>query len=362
MEKRKIVKVSTIFLLILLIVNIISIGVKANNENAQSNNETVISSDNWEKWQDEDYWEWHTRTTTDDRAYNGKHIQIHDDVIDFYGYWQNSYKDFLYKDYSNKGKKIFEFILDEQKANYHTLDGAGFIFNAKKENDKLSGYILLFTAQTVDLYELQDVDINTFENTANRRVSDYGLLIKSIPKTGATIHKLRVETSPNKLDVIENGQELMNVDLEEGPHLGESFGLISSYTQHACSILSNIEFYQLKIKVEDYKKPETKEDTNNVVENEADNNVTKQENLEEKTENKLIKGKNKEKQENKIISTQSQNKNSQLPQSTTKTESMVTNQKLPYAGNTVMQRAIILIAIVGASIFGFIKYREYKEL
>ena len=81
---------------------------------------TVVDSNNWEDWQQYNYWEWHTRTTTDDKAYNGKHIVIQNDVIDFYGYWQNSYKDFLYKEYENPGKKIFKFIIDESKANYHT--------------------------------------------------------------------------------------------------------------------------------------------------------------------------------------------------------------------------------------------------
>ena len=72
---------------------------------------TVIDSNNWEDWQQNDYWEWHTRTTTDDKAYNGNHIVIQKNVIDFYGYWQNSYKDFLYKEYNNPGKKIFKFIV-----------------------------------------------------------------------------------------------------------------------------------------------------------------------------------------------------------------------------------------------------------
>lgn len=367
MERKKVVKISTIFLLLLLIVNIISIEVSANSENTQSKNETVISADNWEKWQDENYWEWHTRTTTDDRAYNGNHIQIHDDIIDFYGYWQNSYKDFLYKDYSNKGKKIFEFILDEQKASYHTLDGAGFIFNAKKEDNKLSGYVLLFTEKTVDLYELQDVDIKEFENTANKRVSDYGKLIKSVPKTGSTIHKLKIEAEPNNVNVTENGQELMNVNLDATSHAGESFGLISSYTQHACSILSNIEFYQLKIKVEDYKKPEPKKETNNIVENKLDNNIVEQDNSEENNEKVVIKEENKTKEikkENKITSTQNKEENSQIQKNTNiiKTDETSANQRLPYTGNTIVQRILILVAIVATSVFGIMKYKEYKEI
>ena len=193
------------------------------NAKASSSNEELDST---EEWQQEDYWEWHTRTTTDDKAYNGKHIQIQNDKIDFFGYWNNSYKDFLYKDYDKTGKKIFEFVIDDQNANYHTLDGAGFIFNAKKENNKLSCYILLFTESDVNIYKLENVDIETFETTSSKIVADYGKLIKSVQKTSATTHNLRVEITPINVTVIDNGNELFNLDLDYSSHEGESFGLI----------------------------------------------------------------------------------------------------------------------------------------
>ena len=69
------------------------------NNNVKANNEITDSSMEWK--------EWHTRTTTNDQAYNGKHIVIQNDSIDFYGYGDNSYKDFLYKEYKNPGKKYF---------------------------------------------------------------------------------------------------------------------------------------------------------------------------------------------------------------------------------------------------------------
>lgn len=234
--------------LILLVVTIASMSMTV-----KSADDTVISSENWDEWQNEEYWEWHTRTTTDDKAYNGNHIVIQNDVIDFYGYWKNSYKDFLYKNYENPGKKIFKFIIDETKANYHTLDGAGFIFNASKENNKLSGYILLFKEKEVCIYRIDDVDINTFETASNATIATYGKLIESKPKINSTMHNLIVEATPTNIKVTEGGEELLNVDLDYSLHAGDSFGLISSYVQHACSILSKIQFSQLKMTLEDYK-------------------------------------------------------------------------------------------------------------
>lgn len=241
----KCIKVLLIFFIIISLYNVIS-------KSTNTENDTVIDKEKWEEWQKEDYWEWHTRTTTDDRAYNGNHIVIQNNVIDFYGYWQNSYKDFLYKEYKNPGKKIFKFVIDEKAANYHTLDGAGFIFNASKTDKELSGYILLFRQKDVCVYRLNNVNIETFETAPNTTIATYGQLIKSVPKTNSAIHNLNVEITPTKIKIIEGETELLNLDLDYSIHVGESFGLISSYLQHACSILSKIEFSQIEIILEDY--------------------------------------------------------------------------------------------------------------
>lgn len=244
-QKNTLNYIRIIIILIIVMCLINSTIVKANNNIANS-------EENWEEWQNEDYWEWHTRITKDDKAYNGKHIAIKNNVIDFYGYWQNSYKDFLYKEYEKPGKKIFKFRIDESKANYHTLDGAGFIFNASKENNKLSGYILLFSEKDVCIYRIDNVDITTFETASNSTIATYGTLIESKSKTDSKIHDLIVEATPTNIKVTEGENEILNVNLDYSKHVGESFGLISSYVQHSCNILSKIEFSELKMILEDY--------------------------------------------------------------------------------------------------------------
>lgn len=256
MKQTGMFKYLKIIILLIMIILLNSINVNAAED-------TVIAPENWEEWQKEDYWEWHTRTTTDDRAYNGNHIVIQNDVIDFYGYWENSYKDFLYKNYDNPGKKIFNFRIDETKANYHTLDGAGFIFNSNIVDDKLSGYILLFREKEICIFRLDDIDIKTFEETSNKTVEAYSSLVTKVEKTNSTIHDLVVEATPTNIKVNEAGIELINVNLDYSKHVGNSFGLISSYVQHACSILSKIEFSQLKMALEDYEVSVLNTDLNN---------------------------------------------------------------------------------------------------
>lgn len=201
-----------------------------------------------------DYWEWHTRTTTKDKAYNGEHIQIKDNAITFYGYGQTSYKDLLYKEFSYAGKKIFRIIVDEKKPDYHTLEGAGFLINSKIKDNKISGYIVLYGEKTINVYRIDNVNLNEFKTKKNMRVSNYGKLIKSMNKKTSGIHNVVVEASPTYIKVTDNDQ-IMNIDLDSSKHVGDSFGLIVSYTQHDCSSLSRIIFEEFKLQIENYKIP-----------------------------------------------------------------------------------------------------------
>ena len=215
---------------------------------------------------DDAYWEWHTRFTKDDQSYNGEHIIVDSEAFKFYGYGITSYKDFLYKEYEYASEKKFSFILDETKANYHTLDGAGFILNASRSNNELSGYILLFQETKICLYRLDNVNLEEFETTADRTVESYaGKPIASVDKTSATIHNLVMKASPTNITVNDNGAEILNVNLDYSKHVGEDFGLISSYTEHNCPILSEIWFIRTELEINNYSFPVIKSDMNGKV-------------------------------------------------------------------------------------------------
>lgn len=237
-------------------------GQTAESKESTGNSDTSTSKDKPPYYNDE-YWEWHTRVTTDDKAYNGKHIEIKDS-IKFYGYWKNSYKDFLYKDYSYAGEKTFAFILDETKADYHTLDGAGFIFNAKQKDGKLSGYAILVNQTSIELYRLNNIDIATFEVTGNATMRTYaGDPIATVNKGGVQLHKFIIKTSPTNVTVVDNEKEILNVNLDYSKHQGESFGLIASYAQHSCTSLTQIEFTEFSLDIDNYVVPVLKVNENN---------------------------------------------------------------------------------------------------
>lgn len=209
---------------------------------------------------DEDYWEWHTRTTTSDLAYTGKHIEINDNKIEFFGYGTTSYKDFLYKEYDFAGSKTFkvQLELDETKADYHTLDGAGFIFNAKKNNGKLTGDILVVNKEEIVLYRIENIDIEEFETTPNKILADYKKdsnstnILESVAKPETSIHKFTIKTTPENITVIDNEKEVLNYNLDYSKHVGNDFGLIVSYKQHSCGKLTKIEFSEFELEIKDY--------------------------------------------------------------------------------------------------------------
>lgn len=236
--KNNILKILTIMVIIILTIGISKV-------QASYNIEDVFNRQ---------YWEWHTRTTTDDKAYNGEHIKILDNQIIFYGYGVNSYKDFLYKEFNYTGKKIFKIIVDESKASYHTLEGAGFLINSTIKDNKISGYVLLYGEKTIDLYRIENLNLETFKTAANSKVSTYGTLIKSIEKQTSGIHNVVVEATPTNITVTDNTQTI-SIDLEYSKHVGNSFGLIASYVQHDCNILSTIIFEKLEIAIENYAIP-----------------------------------------------------------------------------------------------------------
>ena len=242
---------------------------------------TMAETNNWKEWQEKNYWEWHTRTTTNDKAYNGEHIKIEDDKINFYGYGVVSYKDFLYKKYKNNGKKTFSFRIDESQANYHTLDGAGIIFNSNIVNNKLTGYVLLFKEKEIVIYRLENINIDEFETTPNKTIEMYGTIVSKCSKNNTGIHDLVIEITPTNISIKENDTQIVNKKLEYSLNVGNDFGLISSYSQHDCAILSKIEFSQFDIKIEDYTYEILNTDINNnpvaggtfILEDEKENKV-----------------------------------------------------------------------------------------
>lgn len=359
--------------------------------NMNSNAET----NNWSEWQKRNYWEWHTRSTTDDKAYNGEHIVIENNKIDFYGYGVVSYKDFLYKKYKNSGKKTFSFRIDESQAIYHTLDGAGIIFNSNITNNKLTGYILLFKQSKIVIYKLENVNIDEFEGTPNTTIETYGTVVSTCSKSNTGVHDLIIEITPNNINVKDNNIEIINEKLDYSKHVGNDFGLISSYEQHDCSILSKIEFSQFDIKIEDYTYKILNTDTENnaisggefilkdskgnkILEGKSNSNgIFSAENLQPGRytvkQTKAAEGYEINNEEYEFIVTEDGkmldvNTNKEIEIIIKNEKKKITNENLVEKDNTIANKPIpaagmkkIIVIFAGVLILGVIQYLKYKK-
>lgn len=199
------------------------------------------------------------------------HINISGNTIDFYGYGSPAYKDFLFAPNTNANNKVFKFTLDEAATSYHSGEGAGFLFNAKLTNGKLSGYLVLITGtetggdtEYVTLYKLDDVDVGPFISetssaldqvaavanaTGNTKVAKWGgyvALLKKVAKTtpsSGTKRYLKLAASAEKVSFYQftdNTYATIKdkwIDDFSLPATFNSFGFgpIAGYRFHSCS-------------------------------------------------------------------------------------------------------------------------------
>lgn len=187
---------------------------------------------------------------------NNQHIIVKNNGknITFYGYGQPAYKDFMFMANDSTLKKTFQFDLDENGINYHSMEGGGFLFNSKIEGGKLSGYCVLFTELGISVYEIKNVDANAFHNyvdynyTYTNMAKYEGItLVKSYSKTNSKLHSIKIETDSKTLSLWDNGKLIIgNLALGKTQY-GNGFGPIASYFPHNCNILSYFAFNNLSM-------------------------------------------------------------------------------------------------------------------
>ncbi|MBF7084365.1 PKD domain-containing protein [Desulfallas sp. Bu1-1] len=183
--------------------------------------------------------------------YTGRnHIIIVGKDVYFYGYGSPAFKDFLFMPDNTSGKKTFTFDLSESGINYHSMEGGGFLFNSKIQNDILSGYVILFAQAGIELYEIPGVNVNSFHNEQYYLLANapYANKIGTFPKALKGDHSIKIEVTPDRLDLWDNGNKFINGFAL--PHqYGNGFGPIASYAPHGCNMLSWFTFKNLVMTV-----------------------------------------------------------------------------------------------------------------
>lgn len=214
-----------------------------------------------------------------------KHIIMKNNgkTVTFYGYGSPSFKDFLFLPDSSSATKTFSFDMDFSTVSFHTLEGAGILFNTKISPDgkTISGYAMLVTGENntdyngndtgtentdkraIKLYRFDNIDINRLHQSLNGSQvyistgmtyfapgpstlvdNNQGALASNKHSFNVTINNttggspasyITIKDTVNGTNSILVNNQKLAVAASSGSY---GVGLIASYYDHNCSVLS----------------------------------------------------------------------------------------------------------------------------
>lgn len=186
---------------------------------------------------------------------NDPHIVTRDNgnTLVFYGYGTKAFKDFMLSKSDTSDRKEITFDLDEDGVNSHSMQGGGFLFNIKTEDDGtgkllMSGYAILFESSGIGLYQIDHVNVNSFHEEKSYRLGSMtGVsLLKTFTKDANSLHSVKIIIENNVLNFYDNGfQKIKDYALPEV--YGNRFGPLAAYSSHNCSQLSYFTLSNLKM-------------------------------------------------------------------------------------------------------------------
>lgn len=92
------------------------------------------------------------------------HIQYTGKDIKMVGYYYAAFKDFLYVEDNNPDRKVFDFDLQRDGTDWHSMEGGGFLFNTvvSEEENYIQGYCILVTSSGLKLVKINKTNLTNF--------------------------------------------------------------------------------------------------------------------------------------------------------------------------------------------------------
>ena len=166
-----------------------------------------------------------------------QHIVYDGDNIKMLGYTAVPYKDFLLVPDENSSQKIFNFDIQRDKTDWHSMNGGGFLFNTTIDEDTISGYYVLITSGGLRLYRLDNVNLNSFRNS-----STSGTLMQTFKFSNVyDEHHIKIVADSKYISLWDDDNLI--IDNYELPAIyGNGYGPITSHASHGCSQRSYFTF------------------------------------------------------------------------------------------------------------------------
>ncbi len=183
--------------------------------------------------------------TADNREHS---IEIDNNDIQMLGYNVEAYKDFLFMPNNDSNTKIFSFELERDRTDWHSIEGGGFLFNTKIENNTIEGYCILTTQSGLKLVKINQCDLNAFRDGSYNTIQDVGELLTTVDIGDPYARQSYVIiVAPNEIAVWCNGEWV--IAQYTLPTVSESYGFgpITSHESHSCSQLSYYTFSNIRM-------------------------------------------------------------------------------------------------------------------
>ena len=179
-----------------------------------------------------------------------EHIMYEDNSIKMVGYYSSPKKDFLYIANDNPGQKTFEFDLQRDRSDWHSMEGGGFLFNTTvdEENNTIRGFCILVSQSGLKLVQIDCNNLKAFRDGSYNWVQHAGKLLKTFPiKNLYDSHHFKIVVD-NKTISVWDGDTLVidNIILPDNDY-GYGFGPITSHASHGCGQRSYFTFQNIRM-------------------------------------------------------------------------------------------------------------------
>ena len=180
-----------------------------------------------------------------------KHILYEGTDIRMVGYAEYSFNDFLYVPDEDAGTKVFEFDLQKDATDWHSMEGGGFLFNTsiREEENEIQGFCILFTQTGLKLIKIDCNRFTSFRGCVYRWLQDAGKLLQTFPVDNLyDNHHFKIVVDSRTISVWD-GEKLVidNFILPENDY-GYGFGPIVSHKQHFCEQQSYFTFKNITMR------------------------------------------------------------------------------------------------------------------
>lgn len=144
-----------------------------------------------------------------------KHIQYNGSDIKMVGYSYAPLKDFLFVPDHDPGQKIFNFDLQRDGTDWHSMEGGGFLFNTEVSDEKNT--------------------ISGFRNGSYPNVQNAGRLLRTFPiRDLYANHHIKIVVDPETISVWDGDTLVIDRHVLPDNDYGYGYGPLISHDSHSC--------------------------------------------------------------------------------------------------------------------------------